>query len=88
MSLTLRFYTAYWITAIALISDKGAWFATFLWTNNSPGLKPITYSAGTRESEQPIQRYSGCWPSDKCWKNWGLLTEVYLAHCILLSRIF
>lgn len=88
MSLTLRFSTAYWSTDIALISDNGDWLAMFLWTNNSPGLNPTTYSAGTRESEQPIQRYSGCCPSDNYSNKWGLVTVVYSAHMTLLSRIF
>src|SRR5476651_565353 len=34
----------------------------FLCTNTSPGGKPMIWLAGTRESEQPIHRYSGaCW---------------------------
>lgn len=53
------------------MSDKGAWFATFLCTNNSPGLNPTTSSAGTRESEQPIHKYYGCCPSDKSWNKCG-----------------
>ena len=36
--------------------------ATLRWTNSSPGLSPTISLAGTRLSEQPIQRYSGaCW---------------------------
>ena len=31
-------------------------------TNTSPGARPVIWLAGTRLSEQPIQRYSGdCW---------------------------
>ncbi len=34
-------------------------FATLRWTNTSPGASPTIWFAGTRLSEQPIQRYSG-----------------------------
>ena len=39
------------------------WFATLRWTNSSPGWQPVTVSAGTRLSEQPIHTYSGSWLS-------------------------
>lgn len=39
------------------------WLATLRWTKRSPTLAPITASAGTLESEHPIQRYLGFWPA-------------------------
>jgi len=45
-------------TRHAPVSRKGSpdWthLAMFLWTNNAPGLEPVTTEAGTLESEQPI----------------------------------
>jgi hypothetical protein len=44
--------------------------ATLRCTNSSPGISPTTSLAGTRLSEQPIQRNSGrCWRARRAKKS-------------------
>ncbi len=59
MCLTLSRSTANWITDRQLRSECTTTFAMFLCTKTSPGGSPMIWLAGTRESEQPIHRYSG-----------------------------
>src|SRR4051812_38568862 len=62
MCRTLRMSTANWITDRQLRSVCTTTLAMLRWTNTSPGARPVIWFAGTRESEQPIQRYCGdCW---------------------------
>src|SRR6478752_9743358 len=46
-------------------------FATLRCTKTSPGFSPVIWFAGTRESEQPIHRYSGFWTSARPGKKSG-----------------
>src|ERR1700687_5509992 len=59
MCSTLRMSTAYWMTERQLRSVWTTRFATFRCTKSSPGGSPTISLAGTRLSEQPIQRYLG-----------------------------
>src|SRR5258707_11956130 len=63
--------TANWIAVRQLRSACTTTLATLRWTNISPGRSPTIWFAGTRLSEQPIQRDSGaCW-CDRRAKNSG-----------------
>eukprot|EP00952_Eustigmatos_sp_NYUAD-ZCMA_P003999 17514-Eustigmatos_ZCMA.PRE.1 len=54
--------TANWSTDRQFRSECTTTLAMLRWTNTSPGGNPMIWLAGTRESEQPIHRYSGfCW---------------------------
>src|SRR5687768_10693734 len=59
MCFTLRTSTAYCSTERQLRSVCTTTLATFRCTNISPGSRFTISLAGTRLSEQPIQRYSG-----------------------------
>ena len=48
-------------------------------TNISPGPVPVMPEAGTRESEQPMNRYSGLWPLGQALKELGVF-GVMLRH--------
>lgn len=87
MSLILRTSTENWITARAFTSDKGAWFAIFLWTKSSPGFRPTTSFAGTLESEQPIHKYSGVWTSLSLLKKSGSFYKLVSDHISLFFMI-
>lgn len=55
--------------------------AIFLWIKISPGSVSVTSFGGALESEQPIRRYFGCYPSDSLEKYWGSCSnflETYL----------
>src|SRR3982751_4727809 len=61
---------------------------TFRWTKSSPGNRPTISLAGTRLSEQPIQRYLGdCWVESFSKKRESRV-RISLAHCRLLSKRF
>src|SRR6476659_6333152 len=59
MCSTLSNSTANWMADSAFRSECTTMFATFLWTNTSPGSRPVIWLAGTRLSEQPIHMYLG-----------------------------
>ena len=65
--------TAYCSTERQLRSVCTTTFATLRCTNTSPGARPTIWFAGTRLSEQPIQRYSGACRSARSAKNGGRL---------------
>src|SRR6267154_3781420 len=50
--------------------------AILRWTNNSPGARPTIWFAGTRLSEQPIQRYCGDCCRDSSRKNSGFTCRI------------
>ena len=53
---------------------------------HSPGGRPTIWFAGTRLSEQPIQRYSGAWRSARDAKNPGSAATIAAAHARLRSK--
>src|SRR6478672_5006440 len=61
-------------------------FATFRWTNNSPGSTPTIWFAGTRLSEQPIQRYCGACCCASSRKNSGVTCRMASDHFRLFSK--
>ncbi len=78
--------TANWITDRQLRSVCTTTLAIFLWTNTSPGGRPMIWFAGTRESEQPIHRYSGaCW-SARREKYSGSAASLRATHASLLAK--
>src|SRR5271163_2112977 len=86
MCLTFSRSTANWITDRQFRSVCTTTFAMFLCTNTSPGGRPMIWLAGTRESEQPIHRYSGvCWCASR-EKYSGSSDSLRATHCSLLSN--
>src|SRR5215470_6154412 len=67
-------------------SEWTTMLATLRWTNSSPGASPTISFAGTRLSEQPIQRYRGdcCATSER--KNCGSRAVTCCAQRRLLSN--
>src|SRR5207244_10384412 len=55
-------------------------------TNNSPGASPTIWFAGTRLSEQPIQRYFGDCCRDNSRKNSGFTCRIPSDHARFLSK--
>src|SRR5690606_24336589 len=82
---TLRMSTANCRTDRQLRSPCDITLAMLRWTNTSPGAKPVTWLAGTRESEQPIQKYLGACCSDSCLKNSGSSARILSDQARLLS---
>src|SRR6056297_3501633 len=60
ISRTARASTANSSAERRFMSDECTTLATLRWTKTSPGSRPATTFAGTRLSEHPIQRNSGC----------------------------
>src|SRR3546814_2495946 len=71
MCSTFSTSTANWITDMQFRSVCTITLAMLRWTNTSPGARPMTWLAGTRESEQPIHRYLGACSSDRRSQNCG-----------------
>src|SRR5690606_20758331 len=86
MCSTFSTSTANWITDMQFRSVCTITLAMLRWTNTSPGARPITWLAGTRESEQPIHRYLGACSSDRRSKNCGSSWRTPSAHAWLLLR--
>src|SRR5262245_46949768 len=83
---TFRTSTANWTVERQLRSVWTTTLATLRWTNISPGRRPTIWLAGTRLSEQPIQRYCGaCWP-ERRRKNSGSCRVISAAHERLLAK--
>src|SRR3546814_10717713 len=57
-------------------------------TTTSPGARPMTWLAGTGESEQPIHRYLGACSSDRRSKNCGSSLRTPSAQAWLLRSSF
>src|SRR5690606_6113981 len=83
MCLTLSWSTAYWMTLRQFRSVCTTTLAMLRWTNTSPGAMPMIWLAGTRESEQPIHRYSGCCCRDNWLKNSGSSCSMRSAQSLL-----
>src|SRR5262249_25545370 len=78
--------TANWITDRQLRSVCTTTLPMLRWTNISPGIRPTISLAGTRLSEQPIQRYSGaCW-RDSSSKNPGCELAMRAAQARFLRK--
>ena len=73
--MTLKQFRSVWTTTLA----------TFLWTKIWPGISPTIWLAGTRLSEQPIQRYSGFCCSASVSKKPGSEAVVAAAHSLFLA---
>src|SRR4051812_1784393 len=86
MCRTFRMSTANCMTDKQFRSVCTTRLATFRWTNNSPGARPTIWFAGTRLSEQPIQRYFGacCWASSR--KNSGFTCRMPSDQARLFSK--
>src|SRR5690606_14008542 len=88
MCSTFSTSTANWITDMQFRSVCTITLAMLRWTNTSPGARPMTWFAGTRESEQPIHRYLGACSSDRRSKNCGSSLRTPSAQAWLLLRSF
>src|SRR5690606_3960472 len=88
MCSTFSTSTANWITDMQLRSVCTITLAMLRWTNTSPGARPMTWLAGTRESEQPIHRYLGACSSDRRSKNCGSSLRTPSAQALLLLSSF
>src|SRR6476660_1504375 len=83
---TLRMSTANCITERQLRSVCTTRLAMLRWTKSSPGSRPTIWLAGTRLSEQPIQRYSGnCW-RESLLKNSGSCRRIAWDQARLASK--
>src|SRR6185436_10761837 len=83
---TFRMSTANCITERQLRSVCTTRLAMLRWTNSSPGSRPTIWLAGTRLSEQPIQRYSGnCW-RESLLKNSGSCRRIACDQARLASK--
>src|SRR3954453_21817563 len=78
--------TAYCSTDRQLRSECTTTLATFRCTNSSPGNTPTISLAGTRESDQPIHKYSGACCAASLWKKSGRAAETSAAQRRLLSN--
>src|SRR3546814_20371095 len=88
MCSTFSTSTANWITDMQFRSVCTITLAMLRWTNTSPGARPMTWLAGTRESEQPSHRYLGACSSDRRSKNCGSSLRTPSAQAWLLrSRL-
>src|SRR2546423_6961250 len=61
-------------------------FATLRWTKSSPGASPTIWFAGTRLSEQPIQRYCGACCRASSRKNSGFTCRIPSDQARLFSK--
>src|SRR5688500_8832228 len=86
MCFTSRRSTANSMTDRQLRSVCTTRFATLRWTNSSPGRSPTISFAGTRLSEQPIQRYSGVCCLESLAKNSGSCCTMRRAQERLFSN--
>src|SRR5690606_5252705 len=59
--------------------------AMLRWTKTSPGIRPVIWLAGTRESEQPIHRYLGAWMRERRSKKVGSSALTFAAQSLFLS---
>src|SRR4051812_21003815 len=80
--------TANCITERQFMSVCTTRLETFRWTKSSPGNSPTISLAGTRLSEQPIQRYLGLCCLESFSKKRASRVRMSLAHCRLLSKRF
>jgi hypothetical protein len=80
MCFTFKTWTANSITDRQFMSVCTTRFATLRWTNTSPGGSDTISLAGTRLSEQPIQRYSGFCCSASRSKKCGSSAVTDAAH--------
>src|SRR5688572_18377407 len=85
MRLTLSTSTANWITDRQLRSVCTTTLAMLRWTNTSPGAMSMIWLAGTRESEQPIHRYSGACCCERRSKKPGSSALTRSDHSLLRS---
>src|SRR5947207_7475464 len=83
---TFRMSTANCITDKQFRSVWTTRLAMLRWTNNSPGASPTIWFAGTRLSEQPIQRYFGDCCRDSSRKNSGFTWRIPSDHARFLSK--
>src|SRR6478735_9388802 len=88
MCFTFSTSTAYCNTDRQLQSVCTTTLATLRCTKISPGIKPTISLAGTRESEQPIHKYSGDCCSDNFWKKSGWIFLIDSAQLRLFSNRF
>src|SRR5512147_1044792 len=77
--------TANWIALRQFRSACTTTLATFRFTNTSPGAMSMIWFAGTRESEQPIQRYFGACSSERRRKYSGSCSTWAVAQARLRS---
>src|SRR5260221_1600746 len=82
---TFSMSTANWIAERQLRSACTPMLATFRCTNISPGGSPTIWFAGTRLSEQPIQRYPGACCCARREKNCGSCRAMSAAQARLLA---
>src|SRR5258707_375895 len=84
--LTLMTSTAYWRTERQLRSVWTTTLATLRWTKSSPGSMQTIWLAGTRLSEQPIQKNCGaCW-ADRSEKKFGSYRRIFSDQARLRVR--
>src|SRR5690606_17880225 len=83
---TLSTETAYCITDRQFMSVCTTRLDTLRWTNSSPGKRPTISLAGTRLSEQPIQRYLGDCCLESFSKKLASVLRISLAQRRLLSK--
>src|SRR5690606_34392703 len=85
MCLTFSTSTANWITDRQFRSVCTTTLAMLRWTKTSPGATSMIWLAGTRESEQPIHRYSGACRRESRSKKPGSSALTRSDHLRLLS---
>src|SRR5688572_6574080 len=78
--------TAYCMAERQLTSACTTTLATLRWTKSSPGGRPTISFAGTRLSEQPIQRYSGACCFVRRAKNCGSWRVMRSAQARLFAK--
>src|SRR5688572_17597133 len=78
--------TAYCMAERQLTSACTTTLATLRWTKSSPGGRPTISFAGTRLSEQPIQRYSGACCFVRRAKNCASCRVMRSAQARLLAK--
>src|SRR5262245_25794191 len=83
---TFRISTANCMTVRQFRSVCTTRLATLRWTNSSPGRRPTIWFAGTRLSEQPIQRYSGNCCRESFVKKSGSCSRMLFAQALLRSK--
>src|SRR5690606_1832973 len=83
MCLTCSTSTAYCTPDRQLRSVCTTTLATLRWTNTSPGAMSMIWLAGTRESEQPIHRYSGACCCESWAKNSGFSAQMRSDQALL-----
>ena len=86
MCRTFNTLTAYSITLTQLRSVCITMLPTLRCTKTSPGNNPLIWLAGTRLSEQPIHRYSGCCCLASRAKNSGSSSDTRFAQALLFVQ--